>query len=148
MFSDPVAIRYVPFELACDRDAQRKSFLQQIDDGERFKFHFGIEWKNSKAPEGEGAIGVAMLRPAEDGHACEVGYLIVRRHWGKGLAAEAARVVIDQVAPAMNVPEADLYAIIEEGNKSSFRVAEKLGFRKKEKKVEGGHVMWILGLDS
>lgn len=142
MFSDAESIRYVPFELATDREKSKSDVLALIAAGERFKFHLGIEWIRPALDRG--AIGLGMLRPTEDGKALEVGYWIVRRHWGKGLATEAARIIIDQIAPAVGAREKDLIAKIGDGNAGSFVVAEKLGFQKVSSEDENGRALWTL----
>lgn len=144
MFSDNELIAFVPFELETDRKAHGEKFRKQLEECVRFKFHFGIEWRDPDEAGEDGAIGLGMLRPTEDGKAVEIGYCIVRRHWGKGLASEAARALVDQAAPAMRVKRRDLIARILDGNDASFRIAEKLGFARVKNVTEKGRKLWIL----
>jgi ribosomal-protein-alanine N-acetyltransferase len=55
----------------------------------------------------------------------EIGYLLGRRHWGRGYATEAATSVRDYAQGELG--EVRLIALIQEGNNASKRVAEKLG---------------------
>lgn len=56
----------------------------------------------------------------------EVGYHMLRRHWGKGYAPEAARMFIDYAFENHLAPS--LISIIDIRNAASQRVAEKNGF--------------------
>lgn len=59
----------------------------------------------------------------------EIGFRLVPKHWGKGLATEAARAVI---ADAFDNPDVDLIcAYSDTRNKASLMVLEKLGFEYK-----------------
>jgi ribosomal-protein-alanine N-acetyltransferase len=55
----------------------------------------------------------------------EIGYLLGRRHWGRGYATEAATSVRDYAQGELG--EVRLIALIQGGNNASKRVAEKLG---------------------
>ncbi len=63
----------------------------------------------------------------------EVGYLFLRKHWGRGYAAEITKAIRDYVFNDMKKDR--LSAIIRDNNPSSIKVAEKLGM-KKEKEYE------------
>ena len=58
--------------------------------------------------------------------AVELGYWIARPHWGRGLATEAARAVID-IARTLRLPAIEAGHFLD--NPASGRVLEKLGFR-------------------
>lgn len=66
-------------------------------------------------------------RTYEDLHALEIGYVLAKGYWGRGLVVEAAKLVIQ-----FAFDEYDLDAITcshFKGNNQSRRVIEKLGFR-------------------
>lgn len=70
----------------------------------------------------------------------ELGWAIVREHWGKGYATEAARAVREWA----RVPR--LISLIDPTNVRSARVAERLGARPTETVClpDGGdHVVWV-----
>lgn len=60
-----------------------------------------------------------------DGESLELGYHVLPRHQGKGLATEAARAVTEFVRLRGGVDH--VIAIIDPGNTASVRVAEKAG---------------------
>jgi len=57
----------------------------------------------------------------------EVGYILSRRHWGKGLMLEALRAFLDHCFADLDTHRIE--AIIEPANGRSIRLAEGLGFR-------------------
>jgi len=74
-------------------------------------------------------IGYCGLTVIEiDGHSeVEIGYRLVRTHWGRGLGTEAARVVRDLALQSLAIRR--LIALIDPDNHASIRVASKLGMR-------------------
>lgn len=69
-------------------------------------------------------VGGCGLHRRESG-AVELGYWIARPYWGRGLATEAARAVID-IARALRLPALEAGHFLD--NPASGRVLEKLGF--------------------
>jgi [ribosomal protein S5]-alanine N-acetyltransferase len=68
-------------------------------------------------------IGVIAVRP--HGHKADFGYVIARAHWGRGIATEAARAVIDAT---FRLPEVTrVWATCSIDNVGSRRVLEKAG---------------------
>jgi RimJ/RimL family protein N-acetyltransferase len=62
---------------------------------------------------------VSFLRSGER----QVGYWIAREHWGRGLASEALRDLLEEI------DERPLFARVVPHNRGSLRVLEKSGFR-------------------
>lgn len=56
----------------------------------------------------------------------EIGWTIGKAHWGRGIATEAARAVIEHGFRRLGLPA--IFAIVHEDNAASMRVAQKLGF--------------------
>jgi RimJ/RimL family protein N-acetyltransferase len=56
----------------------------------------------------------------------EIGWTIGKAHWGKGIATEAARTVIEHGFRRLGVPA--IFAAVHRDNAASLRVAHKLGF--------------------
>ena len=66
----------------------------------------------------------------------EIGYRLVRKMWGSGLATEAAKAIRDHAFADLKLKR--LIALIEPDNKRSIRVAEKLGMtHEKDVMLEG-----------
>ncbi len=77
----------------------------------------------------------------------ELGYSIARDHWGKGLATEAARAVIDWAFQTQAL--AKVFVVTDSRNRQSWRVLEKLGMKREgvlrsNRKLRGERVDDIL----
>jgi len=87
------------------------------------KFGFGSSamiWKET----GE-VIGSAGIQPLEDTGEIEVGYTLIKRFWGRGLATEAARAWLEFGFDKCGLDRIVAVAFLE--NRASQRVMEKLG---------------------
>jgi ribosomal-protein-alanine N-acetyltransferase len=74
-------------------------------------------------PHDDRAIGAVSSRVRL--HAADVGYLLDRKHWGKGYATEAARAIVEW---ALSVPPVRrVWATCDTENVASARVLEKTG---------------------
>jgi ribosomal-protein-alanine N-acetyltransferase len=72
----------------------------------------------------ERAIG--MLEARVGAHITDIGYVLARAHWGKGLMTEAVRALTDA---ALGSPEiCRVQASCDVDNRASARVLEKSGF--------------------
>jgi RimJ/RimL family protein N-acetyltransferase len=56
----------------------------------------------------------------------EIGWTIGKAYWGRGIATEAARAVIEHGFRRLGVPA--IFAVVHRNNVASLRVAQKLGF--------------------
>jgi RimJ/RimL family protein N-acetyltransferase len=72
-------------------------------------------------------VGLGHIWPSAQlpGHLAEMGWLLGRRHWGQGLATEAARAVLDHGRGTLALPA--VWALVHRDNKPSVAVAERLG---------------------
>ena len=83
--------------------------------------HFAIVYKGRIA----GSIGCV---PKEDvaRKTIEIGYFVGEPYWGKGIATEAVRLLVDFIVTRMDVIR--IYAQVFAGNQSSMKVLQKNGF--------------------
>jgi ribosomal-protein-alanine N-acetyltransferase len=93
---------------------------------ERFRQQTGIRW--AIVPKGStdsvGSIGLTITSIEE--RSAELGIVIGRAYWGKGIGTSAARVVIPYAFNALGL--AEIRAEFLQSNAASKRVLEKLGF--------------------
>jgi len=71
-------------------------------------------------------IGMIELRPS--GHRAELGYVLARAWWGRGLMSEAARAVVEwglALPPVFRV-----WSVTDVDNHASARVLEKIGMQR------------------
>ncbi len=81
-------------------------------------------WAAEEKASGALVGRIGLLNP-EGWPGLEVGWLVARSHWGRGLATEGGRV---SLAYAFDALDADhVISLIRPDNKASIRVAEKLG---------------------
>lgn len=76
---------------------------------------------------GDRAIGTLSAGWRRPGVA-EIGYLLVRRHWGRGYAREAVARLLDQLFREEGCRRA--FADTDPDNAASIRLLERLGFRR------------------
>lgn len=144
MRSNPDVMRWIPLEVATDKNAIYAEFARDLAQGQRFKFFNAVEWKD--APEGKEGfmIGWVLFRPTEDGRFVEVGYWFLPEAWGKGLATEASVAMIEGHREAMGVPCADIYAEAYVGNHASHNVLEKVGLEVRGEGSFDGEPTWVM----
>ena len=117
--------------------------LQNLSDDEYFQrfqkkyeeykngsgFHFVARMKDSRE-----LIGILNLNPMPGSSDMYIGYIINKTYWNKGYGSELAAWVKDyaiQKAGLVNV-----FALIEDTNKASKKILEKLGFTLNSIKTE------------
>jgi RimJ/RimL family protein N-acetyltransferase len=87
--------------------------------------------------QGEAPIaGFAGLWPFRDPPEFELLYGVAEAHWGRGLAVEASRAVLDYCRDALSMTR--LRASTDAGNTASVRVLDRLGFTPVRRAVAGG----------
>lgn len=76
-------------------------------------------------------VGAVSLAPTPERCRWELGYVLARAHWGKGLATAAVRRALRDAFADLE-PEGlrRVEALVDVGNPASQRVAEKAGFRR------------------
>src|SRR5262245_60583526 len=104
--SDPEVMRYlsgrVPSRDEVVASHKRRMAMASKVDGLGFWMAFTLGDGSGAAPgEDEGEfVGLLMLPPAhgpdqpDDPTVCDLGYRILRRHWRRGFASEASRVLL------------------------------------------------------
>ena len=125
------------------KQAQEWVSMQQ---GKKPVTNFAIE------VDGQLAGGIGLL-PKEDIYRCsmEIGYWIGQPFWGRGVASEAVRILVDAVWK--EYPQVvRIFAEVFAHNTASGRVLEKNGFQlesiRKNAVIKNGHIgddmVWIL----
>jgi RimJ/RimL family protein N-acetyltransferase len=73
------------------------------------------------------AIGWVAAGEKRQGGVTEIGYILAREHWGKGIAREAVSVVIDRLFAE---GQRRVFADTDPDNAASIALLERLGFRR------------------
>ena len=118
---DPEVYRFIFLRGAPDPVAHRAALAQRIASGwpERGGL-WVVEWR-----ERPGFLGWCGVFPLEDSGLIEIGYRYIRAAWGRGVATEAGRTVLDHGFRALGFDPIVAVAVPE--NTASRRVLEKLG---------------------
>jgi len=120
IFSDPVAMRYYP----ATKSREEVEGWVGWTLGSYSDHGFGL-WVAILKDSGEFAGQCGLTVQEIDGEEeVEIGYLFLRRFWGRGLATEAAIAARDY---GFALGYGRLISIIDPGNRASRRVAEKTG---------------------
>jgi [ribosomal protein S5]-alanine N-acetyltransferase len=123
VWSDPETMRFIPAEPAASVDETLGRVRRHVD---RHQASGLALWAVEERETAE-VVGVCGLFPVEGtGPEVEVAYHIARRHWGRGIATEAARACV-AAGLAAGLPQ--ILAFAYPGNVASIRVMEKIGMR-------------------
>ena len=120
--SDPSWAQYLPVPLPYTR-VHARGYLST---------HRARNWKLNPvwACELDGrVVGGIDLSVDDAGHRASIGYSIARRVWGRGLASEAASIVVDH-AFTRSPTLVRIFAECDIENVGSWRVMEKIGMRR------------------
>ncbi len=92
-----------------------------------------------------GLCGLAPVENLSDLDAeVEIGWRLKSEHWGNGYATEACAAVIDWAFSGdVNIELSQLFAIVQVSNRSSIRVAERLGMQRERRTIVPGHQRWV-----
>jgi RimJ/RimL family protein N-acetyltransferase len=121
IFSDPVAMRHYP---STKSRQEAQEWVRRVQESYRDR-GFGL-WVAVLEDSGEfvGQCGLTV-QEVEGKNEVEIGYLFLRKFWGRGLATEAARAARDHGFNTLGYER--LVSLIDPGNLASRRVAEKVG---------------------
>src|SRR3954464_13134429 len=86
-------------------------------------------WTITEKGEAVGSVDLSLI---QDG-AAELGFLVRRDHWGRGLASEAAAAVAGHGLKDIGLRR--IVAVVQNENIPAVRVLEKIGFRQVERRA-------------
>lgn len=120
--SDPDVMKFTPSRIPLPAERSRER-LEDLISKEQVNGGFGA-WAAEFKDTGE-FLGFFMLLK-RDLEFPEMGFMIVKRHWGKGLTVEAARGLAEYGFNQLNLPA--ISAATTQDNFASKKVLEKVGF--------------------
>jgi RimJ/RimL family protein N-acetyltransferase len=145
MLADPEVMRYYP--RCYTRDEAASWVERQLD---RYQEHGHGLWlvENRRSGEPVGQVGLIAPRLA-DVPEDEIGYLIHRPYWRRGLASEAASGVRDHAFGLLG--KARVVSLIRPENVPSQGVAAKIGMVREPGRIvvqgEAGFAHWVFAID-
>jgi RimJ/RimL family protein N-acetyltransferase len=139
IFSDPVAMRYYP---ATKGSEEVEAWVRWTL--ESYRDHGFGQWVAILKDSGEfaGQCGLTV-QEVEGEQEVEIGYLFLRRFWGRGLATEAA-IAARNYGFALGYRR--LISIIDPGNLASRRVAEKTGLKLEKEAIKSGKKVCVYAI--
>ncbi len=136
--SDPEVVRYTRIRTPLTLEQTEARLAAHLEEGHP-KAPFGV-WGAEFKGSGE-FIGWFMLLP-KSSVCVELGYMIVRDLWGRGLTTEICKVLIESAFHSGTVSKIE--AITDRKNLSSVSILEKLGFKLVDQKKEGNSLDFVL----
>ena len=120
---DPEVHRFIYLDGPPDSERHRRHLQARIASGwPREGGIWVVEWQD--AP---GFLGWCGLFPLEESGLIEIGYRYVRTAWGRGIASEAGRAVLDHGFRDLGIDP--IVAVTHPDNRASRRVLEKIGLK-------------------
>lgn len=124
IYADPETMRYWSSEPVSQVEDSRKLVQQDLDAAAEGTMTFwAVTERGSDAALGK----CALLHYSPANRRAEIGYVLNRGYWGRGLMTEAMRAVIQYAFDEVGLHR--LEADTDPANAASLRLLEKLGFR-------------------
>jgi RimJ/RimL family protein N-acetyltransferase len=121
MYADPEVMRFLEDGRPLDRAAAFRSMAVHLG---HWQLRGYGQWALEDRATGE-LVGRAGLWQPEGWPGLEVGWLLARRAWGRGLATEAGAAAIEFASGVLGAGK--VISLIRPENHPSIRVAERLG---------------------
>jgi RimJ/RimL family protein N-acetyltransferase len=131
--TDREVMRYIAGGAPWSKSQTREFVGRQI---RHFKERGFCLWKLLLKDGGGDVDGFCGIQPLAETNEVEIGWWLARRHWGKGIATEAAREVLRDAFERTGLARIVAIALAE--NKASLRVMEKLGMKYEREHVHRG----------
>jgi len=90
-------------------------------------------------------VGACRLEPGKQNNRCvELGYVLHQKYWGKGIASELVRNLVDYAFTKTDA--AEITAFTHLSNFASQKVLEKTGFKRQENVINNGEELAFFSL--
>ena len=120
--SDPEVMRYITYGKTQSPEEARKDLERRIQLSRGKHGYWIAEEKYTKQ-----FVGWFTLKPLENQNDFEIGYRLLREHWGKGYATEGSKRLLQYAFHQLQLKK--VLAIAMPENSASRRVMEKLGLK-------------------
>jgi RimJ/RimL family protein N-acetyltransferase len=133
MYGDPEMVRFIGGKLSASIEEQRQTLATVCERNKRWNDRMG-SWPLFDKVSHE-LVGCGILKPPpasgtdgkEFSEEIEIGWHVVRKMWGRGLATETGRALLAHGFDVLEVPV--LGAVVEAANARSLAVARRIGMR-------------------
>jgi ribosomal-protein-alanine N-acetyltransferase len=124
LYSNPEVMQNIPGGAMTNEKAIQTALRAIKTDGNGGLGYWVANMKGSSAP-----IGYVVLRPFDwdsKFEGTEIGYIIDKTYWGKGIASQAVAAVMDFAL--RDLKQIRLLALVNDENRASIKIVERLGF--------------------
>lgn len=122
LYADPEVMRYIGHGPRTEEES-RKNLDWLLDHGERFSFGY---WVLRDAATRRRLGGAVLMRRKPDSPV-ELGFMLAREAWGRGLATQVAQALVSHAFADLQLPELQAFTQVE--NAASAAVLRKAGLR-------------------
>ncbi len=112
----------------------------------RRDYELAVTLRDSGEVVGQVTLKMDRYIPRLRQRTAELGYMLRRDAWGRGIATEATRLLLDFAFGELGFHR--VFAVVDEDHAASIRVLEKLGFRREARHVKDVFVRgeWLTSL--
>lgn len=143
LYSDEEIMRYMPNDIMDIEKAQThlNKIISDWEQKPQTNFEMAVLFKQNSEK-----IGRSRIHLDYEADTAMIGWLLLKKDWGKGYAAEMTRTLIDYSFDVLNVHR--VCALCHPENIGSWRALEKCGMRReayfvqKCKYTKGGNTIW------
>lgn len=135
MRSDPEVMRHVNRPMATTLE-EAQAWLELIS--ARTAANESVHWAITRKGEDRFMGLIGLWRLVKEHHYGELGYTVMREHWGRGYTSEAIGAVVDFGFRTLGLHRVE--AITRPQNAASMRVLEKNGFVREG--LMRGNILW------
>lgn len=126
IYANPAVAQFSPSGVPLDRKQSEIALEIILAHWTDHGFGRWMLWRKAEPPQSNPQlIGHAGLEVSPNQQAIELNYLLAPEYWGHGLATEANREILRYGFEVLKLPR--IAALINPENKTSIRVAQKLG---------------------
>ena len=122
LYADAEVMRYIG-RGARTEDESRRNLDWLLAHGERLPFGYWVLRERATGAR----LGGAVLMIRREGAPVELGFMLARRAWGRGLATQVAQALVTHAFADLRLPELQAFTDVE--NAASGNVLRKAGFR-------------------
>ena len=122
LYADAEVMRYIGHGPRTEEES-RRNLDWLIAHGERLPFGYWV-LRDRKTRD---LLGGAVLMRRRPGAPVELGFMLARRAWGRGLATQVAQALVTHAFADLRLPELQAFTDVE--NAASGNVLRKAGFR-------------------
>jgi RimJ/RimL family protein N-acetyltransferase len=124
--SEPEVMRYITNGAPWNETQTQEFVARQLRHfSERNYCLWKLIVKSADAQSGETVDGLCGIQPLVETNEIEIGYWLAQRHWGHGIATEAARAAARDAFERVGLDR--LVAVARKENAASLRIMQKIG---------------------